>query len=176
MGKSDSQYPFTSPRFGFPSLGLVPLPGESTGPLLFRVFPRSLDMSPCPRKVPVARTIDHAVQPTDPGEVIGTFDVNDFGVYPHTSIFFLSTLHTHHCCYARKTRLPSPCHWFDGSASCQLGKAHSFQDARPDVASASGSFAKADQRSVCDRARVDARHGLAVRSREMGGRNPRASG
>jgi hypothetical protein len=122
MRKSDSQLPFTNkPALRFSLAWVRPLPGGSAGSLLFRAFPQSLDMSPCPRKVRGAKAYGHTVLPADPDKVIGTFNDNDFGVYPHTSVFFLTTLRTHRYRYARKTRLPSPCLWVDGSASCQLG-------------------------------------------------------
>jgi len=85
-------------------------------------------MSPCPRKARADKAFGRTVLPTDPGEVIGAFDDIYFGVYPHTSNFFLSTLRTaHYWTTARKTRLPSPCRGFDGPASHRLGKHTAFR-------------------------------------------------
>src|SRR3990167_7431927 len=79
-------------------------------------------MSPCPRMAPSSWLLKRWMLPAYLGEVLGAFDAKNFGVYPHTSFFFLSTLHTCRYRHACKTRLPSPCLWINGLASRQLGQ------------------------------------------------------
>lgn len=54
-------------------------------------------MCQCPRKARTAKAFDRALLPANSGEALGTFDDINFGVYPHTSFSFLSTLRTRHC-------------------------------------------------------------------------------
>lgn len=96
MNGSDSRTALTAKRFGRPLHSIAPLARVPFGPLLFRAQPWSLDMCHCPRKARVAKACDHAMLPTDPGEAISTFKDINFGVYPHTSFSFLSTLRTRH--------------------------------------------------------------------------------
>lgn len=96
MNGSDSRTALTTKRFGRPSRSIAPLARVPFGPLLFRAQPWSLDMRHCPRKVRVAKAFDHAMLPANSGEALGTFNDINFGVYPHTSCSFLSTLRTRH--------------------------------------------------------------------------------
>ena len=97
MEESESHRPLTPGRSGLPLHPGARVAAVADGLLLFRPLPRSLDVSPCPRKVRPARRFARPMLPTSPGETLGTFDVKIFGVYPHTSFSFLSTLRTRHC-------------------------------------------------------------------------------
>lgn len=69
-------------------------PAVATGSPLFPTYPLQLDSSPCPRKVRRSMAGGPTMLPARSGKAIGTFDVNGFGVQPHTSLEFLSTLRT----------------------------------------------------------------------------------
>lgn len=98
MKGSDSHRPLTPERSGFPlpSRARVDQNAVADGPLLFHAFPWILDASPCPRETLPLKASKRSVRPAGPGETIGVSDDINFGVYPHASLSFLSTLRTRH--------------------------------------------------------------------------------
>lgn len=73
-------------RFGSPSRSGIHLLVVPMGPPLFRTDPLCLDMRQCLRKVALGQAFRQHMLPADPGEAIGTFDDEVFGVFPHTSV------------------------------------------------------------------------------------------